>query len=73
MSAGRERILYFKVFASLTKHFLDSVGIVVISLISLFVSGHCHRRPRIYLIVSMDRYPSADSKFSAGASSHLSS
>jgi hypothetical protein len=66
--------LYFLVlkFASLTKRFLASVGIVIISVISLFVSGRCCHRRRVCLIILMDRYPSADSKFSAGTACHPS-
>ena len=59
-------------FASLTKCFLASVGIVIISVISLFVSGRCRHRRRVCLIILMDRYPSADSKLSAGTSCHPS-
>ena len=66
------RVFYSESSQIPTKHFLASVGIVVISVISLFVSGQLHHRPRVCLIVMTDRYPSADSKFSAGTSSHLS-
>ena len=64
ISVGREQF-YMSDFVNLIC--FSSVGITVISAITLFVSDCGRPAPRIFLIALLDRYPFVASKFSTGA------